>query len=106
MFQNMFDKSIEQRSEIEVYARLQCKPTEPFLISATPGSVGEFSAPPPKEVLFEIKGYPHFLPDTDEFKCFFAVAKPYPSRNTAMSVVLSIISVYLSPGSDYRLCQG
>ena len=26
------------------------------------------------------------MPDTDEFKCFFAMAQPYPSRNTAMYV--------------------
>jgi hypothetical protein len=66
--------------------------------------------------LFEIKGYAHFVPNSDHlpaqgfnandfrqltvedrgpmdwggthgtFKCFFAVAKPYPSRNTAMFV--------------------
>lgn len=37
-----------------------------------------------KEVLFEIVGAPYFLPLEDTFKCFYAVAKPYPSRNTAM----------------------
>lgn len=52
-----------------------------------------------KEVLFEITGYPHFVePDEEErqrsgammpqCKCIFAVAKPYPSRNTAMFVHL------------------
>src|SRR6266550_8767602 len=35
-----------------------------------------------KELLFELKGYPHFV--NDECKCFFAMAKPYPSRNTSM----------------------
>lgn len=85
-FQSMFRESIEQKSELLSYARLQCKPTEPFLITAASSGVGEFTGPPTKEVLFEIKGYPHFLPDTDEFKCFFSVAKPYPSRNTAMLV--------------------
>jgi hypothetical protein len=40
-----------------------------------------------KEVLFEITGYPHCVPQElghGECKCIFAVAKPYPSRNTAM----------------------
>jgi hypothetical protein len=57
------------------------------------------STPAPKEVLFELTGYPHFV-DPDEAeeqelvqhgmmiapqcKVVFAVAKPYPSRNTAM----------------------
>ncbi|KAF8350600.1 white collar 2 type of transcription factor [Amanita rubescens] len=35
-----------------------------------------------KELLFELKGYPHFV--NDECRCFFAMAKPYPSRNTSM----------------------
>ena len=35
-----------------------------------------------KELLFELKGYPHFV--DDECRCFFAMAKPYPSRNTSM----------------------
>ncbi|THG99980.1 hypothetical protein EW026_g2473 [Hermanssonia centrifuga] len=101
------------------YVRLLCKtdddlyPSIPLPVSGSNHT--EFSQPqrqPPKEVLFEIKGYPHFVtkskpsandglrgflnsverpaggmidPATgDEFKCFFAEAKPYPSRNTAM----------------------
>lgn len=95
MFQSMFSDSIQQKSEMESYARLQCKTTQLFPIIATPGNVRQFVAPPPKEILFEIKGYPHFLPETDEFKCFFAVAKPYPSGKTAKSVLLFKISVYV-----------
>ena len=37
-----------------------------------------------KEVLFEIVGAPYFTPLEGTLKCFYAVAKPYPSRNTAM----------------------
>ncbi|KAF8623502.1 hypothetical protein AX15_006285 [Amanita polypyramis BW_CC] len=35
-----------------------------------------------QEFLFEFKGYPHFV--NDECRCFFAMARPYPSRNTSM----------------------
>ena len=71
------------------------------------------SRPPSKEVLFEIKGYAHYMDNirpsgssgyniqdmhvmsamgppsgmshnNGSFKCFFAMAKPYRSRNTAM----------------------
>ncbi|KAH9961200.1 hypothetical protein BGW80DRAFT_1438779 [Lactifluus volemus] len=35
-------------------------------------------------VLLEIIGYPHFVPGETECSCFFVVAKPFPSRNTAM----------------------
>ncbi|KAJ8521637.1 hypothetical protein ONZ45_g1671 [Pleurotus djamor] len=41
-------------------------------------------APPPREILFEIAGSPHFVEDELPCKCFFAIAKPYPSRNTTM----------------------
>lgn len=39
---------------------------------------------PQSEVLFEVKGYPHFIENELAARCFFAVAKPYPSRNVAM----------------------
>jgi len=32
----------------------------------------------------KFKGQPHFIAGHNDCKCFFAVAKPYPSRNTAM----------------------
>ena len=60
-----------------VYVRIQCK--NEFYVASDYTSA-------PREVLFEIRGRPHFLPDTDEFRCFFAMAQPYPSRNTAMYV--------------------
>lgn len=45
---------------------------------------------PQSEVLFEVKGYPHFIENELVARCFFAVAKPYPSRNVAMCVFLII----------------
>ena len=63
------------------YARLQCK--NEFYVSRDYTSA-------PKEVLFEIRGRPHYLPDTDDFKCYFAMAQPYPSRNTAMYACLPV----------------
>ncbi|THH27782.1 hypothetical protein EUX98_g6405 [Antrodiella citrinella] len=84
-FHAAFQRCIHNRSELLTYIRLRCKPastahnvSQDFQASAS-SSV--------KEVLFEIKGYPHFVPDTGvitECKCFFMMAKPYPSRNTAM----------------------
>ena len=40
----------------------------------------------PKFVLFDMKCYPHLVTTGGEMetKCFFAMATPYPSRNTAM----------------------
>ncbi|KAL4265230.1 Plant GATA Transcription Factor [Pleurotus pulmonarius] len=38
----------------------------------------------PQEILFEIQGYPHYVGDEQTCRCFFATAKPYPSRNAAM----------------------
>ncbi|KIM79583.1 hypothetical protein PILCRDRAFT_823114 [Piloderma croceum F 1598] len=74
-FRTSFDESVRTRNELLCYVRLKRK--------------SHFSAaadhdPNPREVLFELKGHPHFITDQDGFKCFFAVAKPYPSRNTAM----------------------
>ncbi|KAK7693964.1 hypothetical protein QCA50_003539 [Cerrena zonata] len=37
-----------------------------------------------KEVMFELVGAPYYLPVEDTLKCFYAVAKPYPSRNTTI----------------------
>ena len=74
----MFAESVQTRTDLLAYARLQCK--NEFNVSRDYTSA-------PKEVLFEIRGRPHHLPDTDEFKCYFAMAQPYPSRNTAMYVL-------------------
>ncbi|RDX56426.1 GATA-domain-containing protein [Lentinus brumalis] len=74
-FRAAFTESVRSKTEMLAYARLQCK--NEFNVSRDYTSA-------PKEVLFEIRGRPHHLPDTDEFKCYFAMAQPYPSRNTAM----------------------
>ena len=79
-FRAAFTESVRSKTEMLAYARLQCK--NEFYVSAT-----DYSSAP-KEVLFEIRGRPHYLPDSDEFKCYFAMAQPYPSRNTAMCVLI------------------
>ncbi|KAI0306795.1 hypothetical protein B0F90DRAFT_1622969 [Multifurca ochricompacta] len=77
-FCTTYAHSIERREELHVYARLRCKSDSSFThMAITPLTPG-------KEILLEIIGYPHFLPGQTACKCFFAVAKPYPSRNTAM----------------------
>lgn len=68
-FRGSFDQSLHSRAEMLSYVRFRCQP--------------EY-ATPAKEVLFEVKGYPHYIDDEPYARCFFAVAKPYPSRNTAM----------------------
>ncbi|KAA1469364.1 hypothetical protein DENSPDRAFT_834962 [Dentipellis sp. KUC8613] len=81
-FRRMFARALGERRELLTYARLRCKAE--YLGAAA----GYEYAPPPqqqKEVLFEIAGYAHFSAPADAHcRCFFAVAKPYPSRNTAM----------------------
>ncbi|EPQ57940.1 hypothetical protein GLOTRDRAFT_71884 [Gloeophyllum trabeum ATCC 11539] len=75
-FLNAFSDSCRTRTELLCYVRLKCK--NEFSQDARDYSTS------PKEVLFEFKGYPHFVQDEMECKCFFAMARPYPSRNTAM----------------------
>ncbi|KAF7986533.1 hypothetical protein HWV62_26246 [Athelia sp. TMB] len=72
-FKDAYDTSLQSRDSMLCYIRLRCN--APFS--------GNYNAPP-KEVLFEFKGHPHFMPGEAECKVFFAAAKPYPSRNTAM----------------------
>lgn len=74
-FRTQFQESIHTRSSLLTYARLQCK--NDFYMAS------DYSSRP-REVLFEITGKPHYFPESGEFRCFFADAKPYPSRNTAM----------------------
>ncbi|PCH37731.1 hypothetical protein WOLCODRAFT_135811 [Wolfiporia cocos MD-104 SS10] len=74
-FSALFRESVETNGSLLAYARLQCK-NEVY-------AAADYAARP-REVLFEITGHPHVLPETGKFQCFFAVAKPYPSRNTAM----------------------
>ncbi|KAH9997483.1 hypothetical protein BJV77DRAFT_1065110 [Russula vinacea] len=71
-----YARSIERREELHFYARFFCKSDSFTHMSIPP--------PPAKEVLLEIIGYPHFILGESACKCFFVVAKPYPSRNAAM----------------------
>ena len=113
------------RTELLSYVRLQYKtdndlyPSMPIMPSAAVSGTVDYSQisarrAAPKEVLFEIKGYAHYVqesegsPDTsftgmsssgsaesptidvgtgEVFKCFFAMGRPYPSRST-LSYVL------------------
>lgn len=64
--------------DLQAFARLGCKPDQlgpPALMAA---------APQPPAVLFEFLGRPHFIHGETVPRCIFAVAKPTPSRNTAM----------------------
>ncbi|KAL0061467.1 white collar 2 type of transcription factor [Marasmius tenuissimus] len=75
-FRASFEDSIKRSSELISYVRLRCN---------SPATTFPYS--PVKEILFEIKGYPRFAKydsygNGDQF--FFALAKPYLSRNTAM----------------------
>lgn len=88
-FREMFSQSLLQKKDLLTYARLRCAAEFQYYGSSVDYAV------PHKEVLFEIMGYPHFMEGEDECKCFLAVAKPYPSRNTAMYVSrLSLIMLF------------
>jgi len=75
-FCETYARSIDRREELQFYARFFCKSDSFTHSSVTP--------PPVKEVLLEIIGYPHFVMGESTCRCFFVVAKPYPSRNVAM----------------------
>uniref|UniRef100_A0A0W0G3V0 White collar photoreceptors-like protein n=1 Tax=Moniliophthora roreri TaxID=221103 RepID=A0A0W0G3V0_MONRR len=83
-FRSCFDDSIHRSSELITYVRLRCN---------APAATYPYS--PVKEVLFEIKGYPKYvkysLGQGQDYsgvgggeQLFFALAKPYLSRNTVM----------------------
>ncbi|KAJ4478500.1 white collar photoreceptors-like protein [Lentinula aciculospora] len=76
IFHTSFDSSLRGNKELLAYVRLKC---------GTPATSYPFM--PMKEVLFEIKGYPRFLVENNPSsgcQCFFAMAKPYISRNITM----------------------
>ncbi|KDQ61132.1 hypothetical protein JAAARDRAFT_32137 [Jaapia argillacea MUCL 33604] len=75
-FVRAFNTSLHSRQDLLSYVRLKYK-SEPRHDSRDYNTA-------PKEVLFEMKGYSHFVPEEDGCQCFFAMARPYPSRNTAM----------------------
>ncbi|KAL5511317.1 WC2 [Sanghuangporus vaninii] len=72
-FDDHLQKSLGSQQDLSCYARLKCKP-----MGKSSSEQGN------KELLFEIRGHALYLPDDNECKCFFLVAKPYPSRNMAV----------------------
>ncbi|KAF8315048.1 hypothetical protein DL93DRAFT_2057611 [Clavulina sp. PMI_390] len=67
-FQAHFDSCIASRSEMSTYARLR-------------GKAGSESEWP----VFEFRGHPHYEGgDFQDCRCFFVMARPHPTRNTAM----------------------
>ncbi|KAL5529549.1 hypothetical protein ACEPAG_5534 [Sanghuangporus baumii] len=73
IFDDHLQKSLSSQQDLSCYARLKCKP-----IGKSSLEQGN------KELLFEVRGHALYLPDDTECKCFFLVAKPYPSRNMAV----------------------
>ena len=80
-FKRNFEESIKDNCDMQSYIRMRAKPEAPPPASST--SASEVAARA-TEVLFEVIGYPHFVEGDDTCKCFFAAAKTFPSRNTAM----------------------
>jgi len=73
-FQAIFTESVQTSCHLLSYVRLRCKNHIPV-----------FAHTPPKEIVFELRGYSHFVQDENGYdcQCVFVVAKPYPSRNAA-----------------------
>ncbi|KAL1732512.1 blue light receptor [Schizophyllum commune] len=89
VFQTAFHDSVNTEQELLSYVRLKCNNTKDASHTTTAAyhhqqMHGQIPQQPAQEVLFEIKGYPHYHPDRSKCWCFFATARPYPSRNTAM----------------------
>lgn len=95
-FRDDFQRSVETKQELFSYARLKCKRE---LVTNPNQSTSQ------KELLFEIKGHPHYMPEDNECKCFFAMAKLYPSRNTAMHVSSSITILCVDLSAQYLSCD-
>ncbi|OCH86906.1 hypothetical protein OBBRIDRAFT_814374 [Obba rivulosa] len=99
-FRTQYAAALRARTELRAYVRLQCK--HEFCVAP------DYSSRP-REVFFELTGRAHFRAGGQprgpsqshshaqsqahasaaedggpDFLCFFAVAKPYPGRNTAM----------------------
>ncbi|KII89075.1 hypothetical protein PLICRDRAFT_40714 [Plicaturopsis crispa FD-325 SS-3] len=73
-FRECFDESVRTRDKLLAYVRLKTKNR----YEAVPNYTTT-----PTAVLFEVTGYPKYIPDNDDVKCFFATAQPYPSKNVA-----------------------
>lgn len=77
-FNHRFQESLRTREKLLSYVRLKRKSQSTDYDSK------------PQEVLFELKGRPYFIANQKNDICFFAVASPHPSRNTAMQVLFSM----------------
>jgi hypothetical protein len=54
-------------------------------LKANGSSTMDYQTTSPKDTIFDIKFYPHSTTEDEaETKCIFAMAVPYPSRNTTM----------------------
>jgi hypothetical protein len=76
IFNESFNESLAGTKEMLAYVRLKCN------VPAT-----SHSSMPTKEILYEIKGYPRFVVENNPSsgcQCFFAMGKPYISRNITM----------------------
>lgn len=84
-FTTQFYNCMQNPTELAIYVRLRS-----YLPDAVPGSKEQWP-------VYEIKGHPHFSgpPSTLsacgsnlmlDCRCFFIMARPYPTRGTAMSV--------------------
>lgn len=85
-FSNHFNNSLSSQQDLSCYTRIKCKPD-----SLAVEQVGTHN-----ELLFEIRGHALYLPNDSEFKCFFFMAKPYPSRNMAMYVLFKYSINFIS----------
>jgi len=83
VFKADFYESIKQRKPMSSYARIWSQ--------SSASTFNSVNGQQTKDTLFEIQGSAHYNSDSaSTCKCFFAVAKPFPSRNTAMFVGLAI----------------
>ncbi|KAF8965217.1 hypothetical protein BDZ97DRAFT_1812751 [Flammula alnicola] len=71
-FRTAFEQAIRSNAESNLAIKLKGKVST----AQYPSS--------PKDVIFDIKFYPHIVENEVEAKCIFAMASPYPSKNTAM----------------------
>ena len=79
MFRACLQESLEKNLEFLAYIRFRRNES---LASSDPN---------PKDILFEVKGHPCQVRDSEvEAKVFFATAKPYPSRNTETCVSIML----------------
>lgn len=72
------ERALQENADLTVYCRVKCKQH----FADRPG----FSQQP-KDILMELTGRAHYMPDDPQPKLFFVVAKSYPSRSVSTYVV-------------------